>query len=300
MDSIQSFSANINEPKQKKPKKGAGLGLLTFGLTVVPPFAIVSQMLGNKMIDLSKNLTADEFSQMEKIIAKTMETSGLKNKGVDIIKVTSENKDEVLNIMRNAYKKSFIYKHVPQNIVELQTGRNYMLLKDGLTALYLFPEKKILAPGDGLKLAIPHEMGHAINHNLSKFGKILQKCRTTAILALPILLVALFKNKKAPDEKPKNVFDKITTFIKNHAPALAIAAWLPTICEEGLASIKGVKMIKNTKEITPQLLKKVRISNLLGLSTYVLIALLYGLGIYEASKVKDAVYHKNVEKMNMQ
>ncbi|MBQ2611149.1 hypothetical protein IJF81_02015, partial [bacterium] len=83
-----------------------------------------------------------------------------------------------------------------------------------------------------------------MNANLSKFGKILQKCRPMALLAIPVSQIALWKTKKAPGEEPKNGLDKTTTFIKNNAGKLTFLAFLPTLLEEGLASVKGNKLAK--------------------------------------------------------
>lgn len=135
-----------------------------------------------------------------------------------------------------------------------------------------------------------------MNANLSKFGKILQKCRPMALLAIPVSLIALWKTKKAPGEEPKNGLDKTTTFIKNNAGKLTFLAFLPTLLEEGLASVKGNKLAK--KLLNPELAKKVAKTNALGFSSYALLATLSGLGVYLGTKVKDAIASKKLVEQN--
>lgn len=133
-----------------------------------------------------------------------------------------------------------------------------------------------------------------MNANLSKIGKILQKNRALAMLSLPIALIALLKTKKAPNEEPKNKLDKITTFIKNNAGKLTFATFLPTIAEEGLATIKGNKLAKQL--LDPELAKKVAKTNALGLSSYILLATLSAIGIHLGVKVKDAIAKPKIAK----
>lgn len=126
-----------------------------------------------------------------------------------------------------------------------------------------------------------------MNANLSKVGKILQKCRHLSLLAMPIAAIALFKTKKAPGEKTENQIGKATNFVKNNAGKLTFLAWLPTVVEEGLATFKGNKAAKQL--LDSDLAKKVAKTNALGFSTYLLSAVLSSVGIYAAKKVKDKI-----------
>ena len=132
-----------------------------------------------------------------------------------------------------------------------------------------------------------HEMGHALNANKSIIGKILQKCRPLAILVLPVALIALFKTKKAPNEKSTGTFDKVTDFIKNNAGKLTFLTFIPTLAEEALASIKGLNLAK--KVLNPELAAKVSKTNKIAYLTYLGLALAASVGTYLAVKVKDAI-----------
>ena len=107
------------------------------------------------------------------------------------------------------------------------------------------------------------------------------------MLVLPIALISLIKTKKAPNEKPEGALDKTTTFIKNHAGKLTFAAFIPVLLEEGLATIKGNKIARNT--LTADLAKKVSKSNMLGFSTYLALATMSAVGIWLANKIKDKI-----------
>lgn len=240
----------------------------------------------NKTGKLNNLITADEFSQVEKAVSDTIKKSGLEAKGVGIIKATAENADEISRIMSKELDKTFL-KHLPKQVKEVVGSIYSSQVTSGENAFYSSASKKIIMPEKKLGLALFHETGHAMNANLSKFGKILQKCRPMAMLMLPIAAIALYKTKKAPGEEPKNNLDKATTFIKNNAGKLTFAAFLPTLLEEGLASLKGNKVAKQL--LSPELAKKVAKTNALGFSTYLLTAVLSSLGIYLGTKVKDAI-----------
>lgn len=68
---------------------------------------------------------------------------------------------------------------------------------------------------------------------------------------------------------------------------MTFATFIPTLLEEGLASIKGNNFAK--KVLSPELAKKVSKTNALGFSTYLGLATLSSLGIYLGTKVKDAI-----------
>jgi len=286
------MSTNINsqEQKYKNPSVGAIIGGVVAGSTVQSltsfPQHLISPHIMKKMRQISNSLSADEFTQVKKAVADTIKTSGLEAKGVSIIKSTAENADEINKIMGKEVNKG-IFKFLPKKVKEYIGGLLSSQMAAGKNACYTFASKKIVMPEKELGLAIFHEAGHAMNANLSKFGKILQKCRPMVLLTLPITMIALFKTKKAPGEEPKNGIDKTTTFIKNNAGKLAFATFLPMLLEEGLATLKGNKFAKQL--LSPELAKKVAKTNALGFSTYLLMATLSGFGIYLGTKVKDSI-----------
>ena len=287
---MEGIQKNIQEQQYKKPGAGAVIGGVLAGSTVNSLTSLSGQFVKsgimNKTGKLNNLITADEFSQVEKAVSDTIKKSGLEAKGVGIIKATAENADEISRIMSKELDKTFL-KHLPKQVKEVVGSIYSSQVTSGENAFYSSTSKKIIMPEKKLGLALFHETGHAMNANLSKFGKILQKCRPMAMLMLPIAAIALYKTKKAPGEEPKNNLDKATTFIRNNAGKLTFAAFLPTLLEEGLASLKGNKVAKQL--LSPELAKKVAKTNALGFSTYLLTAVLSSLGIYLGTKVKDAI-----------
>ena len=106
----------------------------------------------------------------------------------------------------------------------------------GENAFYTDQFKLAVAPKNKPSLIL-HELGHAINAHKGKFLKFLQKSRMF-VSAVPTALIMLNGLSKQDDNKP--------SFIERNAGKIGFAAFLPTIIEEGLASIRGVKAAKAT------------------------------------------------------
>lgn len=123
-----------------------------------------------------------------------------------------------------------------KNIKDFKPQLQEMLkpVAKGENAFYADSLKLAVAPESKPSLIL-HELGHAINSHKGKVLKFLQKSRMYTASA-PAVLVLL--NKLSPKkESEKN-------FIERNAGLLGFAAFLPTIAEEGLASIRGVKAAK--------------------------------------------------------
>ncbi len=127
---------------------------------------------------------------------------------------------------------------------------------------------------DGLKLAVApkskpslilHELGHAINAGKGKFMRFLQKSRgyVSAVPTALLLANGLFAQK---DDKPN--------FIQRNAGKIGFLAFLPTIAEEGIASLRGLKYAKKLKGVNLAPLKR---NYFFAWMTYVIAGL--GLGV---------------------
>lgn len=293
---------NINTQEQtyKKPGIGTIAGGAVVGYTIVgltqSPNKMLTSVITQNMNEINKHLTEDEFKSVEKAIKTTIKESGLAEKGVSVIRSNAENQDEILKIIKTELDNKPSTRRLPEEI-KIYLGKAYhTTLQKSENAFFTFKSNKIIMPEKGLNLVFFHEAGHAANQNLSAIGKALQKCRWLSALALPIALVALFKTKKAPNEKPNSKTDKTTTFIKNNAGKLTFAAFLPLLLEEGLASIKGNKFAK--KVLSPHLFKKVLKTNAFSFSSYLITATLSSLSIYLGAKVKDMIAKPELVKNN--
>ena len=106
----------------------------------------------------------------------------------------------------------------------------------GENAFYTDQLKLAVAPKSKPSLIL-HELGHAINAHKGKFLRFLQKSRGYAA-AVPTALLLLNGLFRRDDNKPN--------FVEKNAGIIGFAAFLPTIAEEGLASIRGVKAARQT------------------------------------------------------
>lgn len=143
------------------------------------------------------------------------------------------------------------------------------VVASGQNAFYHDQLKLAVAPKSKPSLIL-HELGHAINARKGKFLRFLQKSRMFASAAPTALLMldGIFHKR---DDKPN--------FIERNAGILGFMSFLPTIIEEGLASIRGVKAAKGVlgKAVNLKALKR---NYIFAWSTY----LLAGIGLGVAAK----------------
>ena len=285
------MNVSQQETQYKKPGVGAIIGGTIAGGLVQNTVTGLQQGIGlaamQNMRKIASNLTADEFNQIAQATKDVMKTSGLKEAGVSILKANAKNNMQIKKTILKELNGGLLSKNFPKKLKHLLANQIKAQTDLGVNAFFAPLSKKIVMPDKSLGLAFFHEAGHAINANLSKFGKVLQKCRPLAALAIPIALIGLCKTKKAPNEKPKGIIDKVTTFIKNNAGKLTFASFMPIVLEEGLASIHAQKMAKSL--LSPELAKKVAKTNAWGFATYAGLAVLAGLGSWLGVKVKDAI-----------
>lgn len=302
MKEFKTFLANnvpnIDKTPQKdsyvKPSIGATIGGITVGGIVGNGLVAnsikkpIGKICMSKLKDIGGNLTDAEFKSIQDGAKKVIKLTGLDKKGVSILNATPENMKVIEEALKKEFNGNFLTKFLPKPIKEYFAEHMKGIFGSGENAAYLFNSKKIVIPTQkGLSWAVFHEAGHAMNANLSKFGKALQKCRPLTLLAVPIALISLFKNKKPDGVKPEGAVDKTTTFIKDNAGKLTFAAFLPTLIEEGMASIKGNKLAN--KLLSPELAKKVAKGNKIAYLTYLGTAIAAGVGIYTANKIRDAI-----------
>lgn len=134
----------------------------------------------------------------------------------------------------------------------------------GENAFYADKLKLAVAPKSKPSLIL-HELGHAINAGKGKLMRFLQKSRgyVSAVPTALLLANGLFARK---DDK--------ANFIEKHAGKIGFMAFLPTIIEEGLASLRGLKYAKKLKGVNLTPLKR---NYFFAWMTYVIAGL--GLGV---------------------
>lgn len=201
-----------------------------------------------RKLQMSENhLELDSFenikSYAEDIIAKT---PALKNNNVKFFIATPETLKNRPELPQNAsVLKKMMY--------EMAKNKNIQYA-NGLNACFSSRNNIIKINDKSLYSAVFHELGHATNFNNGKIMKQIQKMRGISFLAAPIvglscLTVGLFHNDSKPQKdrevnskRPK--IDRVLSFMKNNAGKLTFLTFFPIIFEEGVASIKGIRMSK--------------------------------------------------------
>lgn len=285
------MNMNIVNPSIKieytKPSTGAIVGgVVAGGVTssIVKSFINPINIKLVNLLQKTTDLTHDEVTEVSSGLKSSFKKSGLVQKGVEILEYSEENRKNISPLIKHEIgSNKFLPKFLKKRIINSMEHS----IRVGKNAFFLMKNNKIIMPKNKLSLVIFHELGHALNKNFSKTGRILQKCRQFTLLASPIALIALLKTKKPEGVESKSKLGKTTDFIKENAGKLTFMSFLPMLAEEGLASIKGQNLAK--KALNTPLVKKLTKANKLGFLSYLNLALISSLGITLGVKVKDSI-----------
>ena len=198
-----------------------------------------------------------------------------------------------LKQMTKEHSKNHIYSDVFQKAYEnsklkekgLRIVHDTNPLSDvgkGLNAYFSPSKKEIVLNRKLASISGFHELGHAMNYMNGGFGRFLQKLRGPGYALAGFMgTVALFSRDKAKGEK-RNLKD----IIVDNAHVIAFASMLPTVLEEGLASVKGIKAAKKAGLDSVHLknLKKFYGKALLSYGGYAFVT---GLSVFAAGKIMD-------------
>lgn len=255
----------------------------------------ISELLTRKLKIVTKKNKFFNFFQKIEDKLKSIEKRLFKKSKSANPKILKSPVDILKNIDLNDLKKTNIKKILPEppKRLDKEIKKFVNVVAKGKNAFYHPLTKDIVINPTKFPSASFHEMGHALNATGSKLMKSLAAGRhVAAIIGIPLVLaVGLLKPKKNEGEKPKGIFDKTTTFIKNNAGKLTFAALIPTLAEEGIASIRGGQLAK--KVLNPELLKKVNKRNFIAWTTYLAAALILS-GITALSvKIRDVAASKS-------
>lgn len=215
-----------------------------------------------------KLLNGKEFTSPKnvyKVADKMLDKNGLK----DVVQVSYIN-----------HKNKFQFgPALAQSLEAVANGQN---------AFYIDELK--LSNGKNFKLAVApeakpslilHELGHAINASKGKFLRFLQKSRNLA-MAVPTALLILNGLMGQDKDGKKN-------FVEKNAGWIGFAAFLPTIVEEGMASLRGISAAKVAQKagnlLGPVNLNILKRNYALAWGTYLLSGI--GLGLAAKQSVLD-------------
>ena len=288
MTNIQTYSCEYENPSVGAIAGGAAVGMASKVL-LNKSSGPISRKILPQLLKAHEGISRNEYAQIRETIENYINKSGLKGKGVSILDANNRNLQAIKDAILKDCNKG-LCKHLPEKLKKRVVDNAAQLAVDGKNAFYSFSSKQLILPKKALGYAHFHELGHAINANISSIGKFLQKSRHLALLATPIFLIGLFKTKKAEGEKPKGAIDKTTNFIKENAGKLTFLAFMPLLIEETMATIKGAKIAKKT--MGANVAKKVLKTGAWGGASYLAVALLTTLGTTLAIKIKDAIAHR--------
>lgn len=305
MTSITQANFHQGIAPEKKDKKNIGgtvVALGAAGLTKSVPKNAFAPKLLKELKKPNINLTQDEVQVVNDGAKKVFdEISGLAKKGVKFNDYQSVPVYEV--VQTGDFKNDF--KAGLTRAVDMLFGRT---VAGGDNAFFVGkvpswmeePMKKIGFEANSisvnmkkLPLASFHEMGHAYNFNNSALWKTLQKAGKIKLLApIFMFLPALTKEHKAQEGQELTKKQKFVNGLRKACPFLAGATMLPTLLEEGMATLRGNAWAKEVFKDAPELAKKVAKSNRWGFVSYALVAVATVLASFVAKKVKDASNEK--------
>ena len=224
------------------------------------------------------NLPADKIEIMHKAAEQAIKDTGLAAKGVSI---------EYLKAPQNPKGIKAIFMGPIRQIREGLNACFTGITKTKPNTISFIKPNTIYMPEKGISYAGFHEIGHAMNANLTKWGTMLQKMRTPGMKAAALIaLYGAFSSKSEPkDGKNLTTAQKTNNFIRNNAGKLAFGAMVPMLFEEAMATIKGNGLAK--KLLSPDMFKTVAKGNAVAYMSYLLSAAGLGLGAWAAVKVKD-------------
>lgn len=255
----------------------------------------------------------DEVVIAKEAIDKALKNSGLEKKGVKIVRIDSkkpEGVDKVIESVNNYFDKKIgkYIKDDPKKSEQVEKIRKVLAANDiavinqiaeGKNAAFYKHTNQIILHEEQLQLGAFHEMGHAMNKNMSKIGKALQAARPVMLAAPAMLLFSAFtRTKEESDDKKLTVGQKVTNFIRKHVGALTLAAFAPVLIEEGMASYKGNKLAKEV--LNEKMLKKVNKMNIQGFKTYGVIALATAIAAKAGVYVVDKLHENHQRKVKHQ
>lgn len=278
MTSVE-FSNNVNcvnEQTNKRNIKGS-IAAAAGGAGVTLVSGMAGKPFLNRMTRQSNSLTQDEINLVNEAADNVCKNiSKLSDKGVKICNITPEF-PEAKRLKQSLGK----WAKPLTNMIPI------LAIAEGKNACFSPINNSVIINRNKLPLATFHEMGHAHNFHNTKFWKAMQKLRTPLIsvgLAFAFL-PAFTKKQTAAEGEELTKKQKNKNAIRNSAPIVAAAAFLPIIMEEGMATVKGNKWAKQV--LSPELFKKVVKLNKFGFAGYVITAVGYGLASLTAKVIKD-------------
>lgn len=217
MVSFKAYDRTQYQPVSAAQSESAFWAATLASAAIMSPFKYCGKPFETQLLQEQKNnhLYKDAFY-------RALEVSGLDKKGVSIVKA--------------------------QNFVE---NNAYKL---GTNACYDLNSKKVILNTNKISIAGFHELGHAMNSNLSKLGKFSKTFIPIGIFIASIMEYVSLAQSNQPKEEKGGFIHKI----RDNAGKIAFLGFVPQLIEEAAASIKGINLAKKSgldKALLPNLKK---------------------------------------------
>lgn len=237
-----------------------------------------------------KAISKQEQEQYWKTAEIVLQESGLKSKNVRLININDSNAKTIADEIIYARNKKGFFRKTRRNKNRDQVLRDKieMMYAKGRNACYVGLTSQILVNKEKMAFTAFHEMGHAYNAKFKGIQNGLSRTRGKFARLIPFIFGAGLMIPKDNQNKPtENPLYKILLEFRKSAGLLVSLCLLPTVAEEGLASINGAKLAK--KYLSTELYKKMNSLNTKAFISYVLAMFMAGLGTNLAIYIKDKV-----------
>lgn len=239
---------------------------------------------------ISSNIKSFNGSGYKSYVDKAV-AQNIKDKNFKVIDLNESNAAEI--------KKQFIKGKEPKGFAKFllklmripvgNADNTFNRTLKGQNAFFSPKDNAVVCNFSKFGAPVFHEITHKANSesknillkSLSKIRNPLAYYGTTAVS-----LCALLTNPK----QKNNLNEKrsLREKIKDNCGTLATACMLPLTAEECIANIKGTQIAKNVG-VTGELLKKVKTCHKVSLISYCMNAVITGLSVFLASKLRDVI-----------
>lgn len=276
---------------------GAGIGLTMPYITLTDNFTLQSPEGIKSTREFMQKLMPeiDTFENTAKNVKSILEETGLGAKGVKFSPI--DKSTEGVNTLNRIINENI--KSEKPLMKKLKSVYSQMF-KEGANAAYCGSTKDVIVNKESLFSSAYHELGHAKNNNSGFASKMLCKARGISpfgvSLVAPVVLAVglLHKVDKNKPQDQKDKVEKTLDFVSNNAGKLTLASYAPLLAEEGLASIRGVKMAK--KYLSPEQLTKLSANYIRAWGTYAGVAVGVAGGVALGIKAANAIKEKFTSK----
>lgn len=295
------LTAFINNPTQKKNLFNlskiceicANRNLLSSSLNV---------LVNPELLSLAKKMLTDNNLDKRGVGYSFSTPDGAnvsREKIIEELKTSKNNMLEKLNNKKPENIFSKIYIKIKKGKTKSKFEKaiksknsSFNMIVNGTNAFYLSGLKKVFVPVLTEKReAIFHELGHAINYNissnLSKWISFLK--HKFPNYALPVITISslFLKKTDSSDAQKDSVIHKIRKAVKNNIMVVSLLISSPKLIEEGIASVRAMKFLRG--KVSTKQLQNAGIKHLTSWGSYGLNALFIAIGLKFGVWVSDKI-----------